>query len=312
MVQAPKYSLVLPAYKGKFLGEAIGSILAQTLDGFELIVVDDCSPDNLKGIVDGFADNRITFYRNEENIGGKNLVKQWNKCLEYAKGEYVILASDDDVYEKTYLEEINKLSKAYPDAGVLKTRIRHIDESGSPMYEELPISDSFISQIDYLNKYANGEIMTGIPQYTFKRIDLLNIGGFVDYPLAWHSDDATVLKMAVNGIACSNEVGFSFRESGINISCKRDTVSQTEQKIDASISFLKYVKDFLSKIDVKNSDDLMDAIATHSRNLLIQPNDFSYFMKSLWYARKKHSEFLPAKWRTRRLAGYIYRLIFKR
>ena len=93
-----RYSFVLPAYKSDYLQDAIESILQQTLNDFELIIVDDASPYNLESIVKQYNDQRIVFHRNEVNIGGKNLVMNWNKCIKYAKGEYVILASDDDIY----------------------------------------------------------------------------------------------------------------------------------------------------------------------------------------------------------------------
>ena len=93
-----KYSFVLPAYKACYFKEALESILNQTYSDFELIIVNDASPEDLDSIVSEFDDSRITYYTNETNIGGKDLVEQWNKSLTYAKGEYVILASDDDVY----------------------------------------------------------------------------------------------------------------------------------------------------------------------------------------------------------------------
>ena len=93
----PKVSFILPAYKSQFLREAIASILAQTYRDFELIVVDDCSPQGLKSIVDEFNDPRLTYNRNETNIGGKDLVAAWNKALSYAYVQvaYTILASRD-------------------------------------------------------------------------------------------------------------------------------------------------------------------------------------------------------------------------
>ena len=93
-----KYSFVLPAFKNDYLTEAIDSILSQSYKDFELIIIDDASPYNLSSIINQYDDKRISFYKNETNIGGRNLVHNWNKCIQYAKGDYVILASDDDIY----------------------------------------------------------------------------------------------------------------------------------------------------------------------------------------------------------------------
>ena len=95
-------SFVLPAFKRRFLKEAVASILSQTYSDFELIVVDDCSPEDLKSICDEFSDARLKYVRNEVNLGGKNLVNNWNRCLELATGEYCVLASDDDIYLPHY------------------------------------------------------------------------------------------------------------------------------------------------------------------------------------------------------------------
>ena len=76
-----KYSFVLPAYKACFFREAIESILNQTYSEFELIIVNDASPEDLDSIVNSYSDERIRYYRNKENIGGRDLVAQWNECL---------------------------------------------------------------------------------------------------------------------------------------------------------------------------------------------------------------------------------------
>ena len=105
----PKYSFILSAYKADFLKEAIKSILSQTYRDFELIIVNDASPYDLYSIVASFRDDRITYYKNKSNEGGKSLVNQWNKCIEYAKGTYTIMASDDDLYDSKFLENVDVL-----------------------------------------------------------------------------------------------------------------------------------------------------------------------------------------------------------
>lgn len=98
-----KYSFLLPAFKSRFLKQAIESIISQTFFDFELIVSDDNSPENLKSIVDEFDDKRIVYRRNEKNIGAERMVDHWNLLLSVAKGDYVIMAADDDTYEAEFL-----------------------------------------------------------------------------------------------------------------------------------------------------------------------------------------------------------------
>ena len=217
-----KYSFVLPAYKARFFREAVDSILAQTYKDFELVIVNDSSPEDLETIVNSYDDRRIRYYVNEVNIGGKNLVAQWNHCLEYAKGEYVILASDDDVYSPEYLERMNELVDKYPSVNVFRPRVKRIDENGNILHLDGYISE-YLSKVEFLYFWSSCLIGSGIPFYIFKRDALMSIGGFVDYPLAWFSDDATVFLLSDDGVVTCNNTLFSFRQSGLNISTSENT-----------------------------------------------------------------------------------------
>ena len=139
----------MPAYKAAYIKEAIENILDQTYKDFQLIVYDDCSPEDLKTIVTQFNDKRVLYRCNEQNMGGKNLVAHWNLLLEIAKSDYVILAPDDDLYAPTFLEEINKLVIKYPDVNVLKSRVKKIDADGDLLMKDR-VYEEFISQLDCL------------------------------------------------------------------------------------------------------------------------------------------------------------------
>ena len=75
----------MPAYKANFLPAAIESIIAQTAIDWELVIVDDCSPEPVRATVLRYDDERIRYYRNERNLGGENLVKQWNQTYNQKK-----------------------------------------------------------------------------------------------------------------------------------------------------------------------------------------------------------------------------------
>ena len=77
-------SIAIPAYKATYLYEAIESALSQDYKNIELIIVDDCSPYHLDNIVNKFYDSRISYYKNEENLGKVSIVHNWNKCLSLA------------------------------------------------------------------------------------------------------------------------------------------------------------------------------------------------------------------------------------
>lgn len=90
----PKVSFVVPCYKlAHYLGECVESILSQTFTDFEILIMDDCSPDNTGGVAASFHDPRIRYVRNEPNLGH---LRNYNKGIELSRGEYVWLISADD------------------------------------------------------------------------------------------------------------------------------------------------------------------------------------------------------------------------
>ena len=101
----PKISVIVPVYKAEgYLRRCVDSILAQTFTDFELILIDDCSPDNSGGICDEYArgDNRIKVIHKEN--GGVASARQCG--IDNATGIYSIHADPDDWVEPTMLEEL--------------------------------------------------------------------------------------------------------------------------------------------------------------------------------------------------------------
>ena len=101
-LQLPRVSVCIPTYRGRAtIGPAIESVFAQSLTDFELIVIDDGSPDDTRAIVEGFADPRLIYVRNEHNLGPQG---NWNRCLELARGKYFKLLPHDDLLHPHCLE----------------------------------------------------------------------------------------------------------------------------------------------------------------------------------------------------------------
>jgi glycosyltransferase involved in cell wall biosynthesis len=87
----------MPTYNyARYLPEAIESVLAQDYADFELLIIDDCSSDDTRSVVEAYAaaDGRVVFLVNEHNLG---MVENWNYCLGKARGDYVKFLFGDDV-----------------------------------------------------------------------------------------------------------------------------------------------------------------------------------------------------------------------
>jgi len=97
-------SIVLPTYKrAHLLPLAIRSVLAQTYTNWELIVVDDNSPDATAEVVASFSDPRISYVRNEPNL---KLPRALNRGFSLARGEYLTWTSDDNLFAEQALEKM--------------------------------------------------------------------------------------------------------------------------------------------------------------------------------------------------------------
>ncbi len=124
----PILSIIIPTYNAeKFISQAIQSILDQTYNNFELIIINDASTDNTKSIIETFDDSRIKYFENEKNEG---IVFSRNKGLKLARGEYIgMLDADDIVYPEKFKLQIDFLEKN-KDFGMVGSWARFIDENG--------------------------------------------------------------------------------------------------------------------------------------------------------------------------------------
>jgi glycosyltransferase involved in cell wall biosynthesis len=93
----PLVSVCVPAYRGgAVLGRTIESVLGQTLTDFELVIIDDNSPDDTVRVVESFRDPRVRLLRNASNLGPEG---NWSRCLSEARGRYFKLLPQDDVLD---------------------------------------------------------------------------------------------------------------------------------------------------------------------------------------------------------------------
>ena len=123
--------------------------MAQTYTDFELIILNDASPENVREIIERFQDPRIRYFENKKNLGAVSLARTWNICLERAAGEYFVMFSDDDEYDKDFLNEMLALATKYPGTDLFHSRVLRIDTNGKPV-SHTPTCPEFESGIDFI------------------------------------------------------------------------------------------------------------------------------------------------------------------
>ena len=127
--EIPLVSVIIPNYNhSRFLKRRIQSVLDQTYQDFEIILLDDASPDNSVEILSKFAqDSRVykTIF-NETNSG--TTFKQWNKGISHARGDYIWLAESDDYADKDLLKRLVHPLDSHPNVGVSYCQSWKVDE----------------------------------------------------------------------------------------------------------------------------------------------------------------------------------------
>lgn len=160
MIREPKVSVIMPVYNSVlYIKEAIDSILNQTFKDFELILVEDCSSDGTKAIIEGYKDERIKIIYNSVN---KGVAYSRNKALENCKGEYVAIMDHDDISLPTRFEEEVKFLDNNPGYGVVGGRVQFIGSDGELIRGSgiALVNPQYIkATLLFRNVYSNSEVM---------------------------------------------------------------------------------------------------------------------------------------------------------
>lgn len=133
-LSGPQVTVVIPNYNhARYLPQRIESVLNQTYQNIEVLLLDDCSPDNSRAVIADYAarDSRIRVVLNEQNSG--STFKQWNKGIAQARGAYVWLAESDDYAAPDLLASLVARLDADPRVGLAYCNSYSVDEHNELM-----------------------------------------------------------------------------------------------------------------------------------------------------------------------------------
>ena len=137
----PAISFTIPYYDNAgYLAEAIDSVRAQTESDWELIVVDDAGPEPAHDLVAAYGDERITYVRNERNLG---LARNWNECLRHVRAPFATVLHGDDRLDPAYAAKVLAAHAAHPDVSIVFTDVRIIGPDGQPARTMADIAKRF-------------------------------------------------------------------------------------------------------------------------------------------------------------------------
>ena len=166
-----KVSVIMSVYNEKeFLLDSIRSILNQSFEDFEFIIIDDGSEISIRPLIASFRDDRIKLIVNKENRG---LTASLNTCLFWANGEYLARQDSDDISERTRLFEQVRYLDNHPEVGLVGTSCTIIDEMDEVIddWEAMPDPTNSLSS---RNKITHGSVM-------FRRSVMEDIGKYDEH-----------------------------------------------------------------------------------------------------------------------------------
>ena len=146
------FSVIIPLYnKAPYVRKTVESVLGQTFDDYELIIIDNGSNDGSNKIVAGFIDPRIRTVHLEENIGVSNAR---NKGVSLSTAPYITFLDADDWWEPTFLEEMRGLIERHPDAGIYGTGY-YIVKNSKKRLAPIGVDENFTEgEINYCAVYT--------------------------------------------------------------------------------------------------------------------------------------------------------------
>lgn len=235
-------AIIIPAYKATFLRAALDSIAAQTCQDFTLYIGDDCSPYQLGDIVDKYRGKiDLVYQRFETNLGGKDLVAQWERCIAMSQGEpYIWLFSDDDVMEPGCVDEFyNHLKATNGSYDIYHFNVKILNEKThiTQLTNGYPQS---LGNYDYYKGKLMGKYMSLVVENIFSRSVYEKFCGFKKFDLAWGSDTATwVLFSERTGFYTIENTYVLWRSSDENISPDFSNAI-VERKVNALLAFFEW------------------------------------------------------------------------
>ncbi len=129
MTEERAVTIVVPMYNGaRFLAAALRSLLEQTFADYAILCVDDASTDDSVAVAGSFSGDRLHVLRNERRLG---LAGNWNRAFALATTPYLVIAHQDDVYDRQYLSAVLALLVSHPQAFIAHTGARYVDDSGT-------------------------------------------------------------------------------------------------------------------------------------------------------------------------------------
>ncbi len=238
----PQLAVLIPAYKQVYLRKTLQSFANQTNKNFNMYIGDDASPDDIETISKEFKDNlNIHYVRFKENIGRDNLVAQWNRCVRLSNEPWIWLFSDDDVANDNCVDNFYKtLNKTESQYNVYVFNTFIIDRKGKLICVSPPLP-ARENVYEFIYHRLAGQRNGCATNFIFSRNSFEKAGGFINFDLAWYSDDASLIEFTGSKGFYTIEGGHVKFRANSSINLSSPSLQYRARKIKAFFDYFEWI-----------------------------------------------------------------------
>ncbi len=306
----PKVSVIIPNYNhAHWLPQRIESVLNQTITDIEVLILDDCSPDNSLEVIRSYAqkDKRVQVIENTTNSG--STFKQWNKGVSLAKGDYIWIAESDDYAELNFLETLLPYFEQDKDVVLAYAQSTIVNEEGETIisynknyqwiYKTDRWSENFVEEgkVMAANYLVYHNCIPNASAVLMRRDKFLEVGG-ADETMTLNGDWYFYAKLLMLGKVAFNAQHLNwFRK---HTATQRAKGAGTYVVYDEILTIVNYIQ---SKVDVPEE------------NLEKSYRNISHWWMGTLFSQKKNKKFWPNNLRLFRVFAskrkyFFFRLVY--
>lgn len=172
----PKVSVIIPTHnRSNLLIEAIKSVINQSYQDYEILVIDDASTDDTEEVIKSINNEKIIYIKNESSMGGS---QTRNIGIKRSSGEYIAFLDDDDIWLENKLEKQIKIIKENEDVGIVSCSNIEIDNNYNIVGEKLRNSFKLMKNKEAFHKMLVENFIGGASNVLIRKKCLEEVNGF--------------------------------------------------------------------------------------------------------------------------------------
>ena len=304
----PKISVIIPVYNAeKYIEKCLRSLAKQTMQDFEVIVVNDGSTDNSKKVIkDYMKSNKLDIKYLEKENGG--LASARNYGVEKALGKYIFFLDSDDYLDENLFSELEKYMDK--DIDLIKFKMKTVDETGKVL-EKLdgPIFEVCTGEEGYKKLCTSDKYMDPACIYLYRREFFIEKN--FKYKLRYHEDFGltSLIMIQAKSFVSSKIFGYNYLQTAESLTRSKDY----NKNIDRAKDMLAHYDNMMKIIDVYNniSEETKALVKRYYTNSVILKTDTLKGKARKKYIKEIKNRFMYRNIKPENLKQKVKRILLK-